>query len=65
MMINGANLNGRIKCSVLMRSYFTFFMVEGQCEGPLSSGDSLFLIRDTRGKSGGKSGNAEFRDSIL
>lgn len=25
-MINGANLNGRIKCSVLMFSYFTSFM---------------------------------------
>lgn len=25
-MINGANLNGQIKCSVLMLSYFTFFM---------------------------------------
>lgn len=24
-MINGANLNGQIKCSVLMLSYFTFF----------------------------------------
>lgn len=42
--------------AVLMRSYFTFFlMVEGQCEGPLSLGDSLFLIGDTwDGKSGGK-----------
>ena len=35
--------------------FHLFLMVEGQCEGPLSLGDRLFLMGDTwDGKSGGK-----------
>ena len=48
-MINEANLNGQIKCSVLMLSYFTFFY---ECHPGLTSSLPLTTHQylETRGE---------------